>query len=231
MEGNTESERQHPVFDRFEAAGYRREDLVDPANVTPEDIESGGWRVVVFDNHGVTAYDVDESAVRHPDWAPAGLAVEHGYSGGTTQPIGFADETGLLNDPLPDMERFSAGASEKAIFFWPAEAEREFPKFSETEAVEALGYWHSEGFVPRRTAMTITEPFDVDLEASLFRDDPDVEGGEIIRAPTLAKRVAAANLARSKSADPGISGHKKTRRQKFYRNMEALREALGIEDE
>lgn len=221
----------HPVFERFAAAGYPPETLTDPGYVTPAEIEDGGWRAVVWNSQGVLSYDIDPSSVRHEGWSPSGVTVQFNHSGGTHQPIAFADESGPLNADLPSMEKLEAGASTTVTMFAGPDAERSFPSLTERGAIQTLGMWGSEGHMPRGTAEAIIEPFGIDPDGDPFREDPDADGVEIIRPPVVATWVARAALGEAKSADSGITGHKKTRRQRFYRNLDALKSEYGISDD
>lgn len=217
----------HPILDRFRAAGYPPEELTDPAFVTPEMIAEDGWRAVVYQSHGVVSFGIGTETFE-TDWAPAGVAVEFGR--GTVQPIDFFEEAGALNAELPEMFQIDAAANPRVTFFFGPDSERRFPEFTEREAVEALGYWGSEGHLPRGTAEAIADAFGASLADQMFSDDPDTPGEELVRAPMVAKTVAAEVFGGSRSSDSGVTGHKKRRRQAFYRNVDDLREEFGLDD-
>lgn len=225
-----EIDETHPVWERFRAAGYPLSVLTDPGHVTPEDIETGNMRAVVWDSHGITAFDIGSEAVSEDDWSPTGLHVAHGHSGGTKQPIAFADVTGPLNEEIRPMSQLRGLASGQVVMFYDTTEEREFPDYTQPQAVKALGYWGSEGHMPRGTAEAICDAFDTGFEDTSFRDDPDVEGEEIIRPQYVAQKVASAKLGESKDADSSITGHKKRRRQRFYRNLRVLEDEFDIEN-
>lgn len=219
---------EHVVFDHFRAFGYGPDDLTDPGNMTPSDVDGDEWFVLVWSTNGPYLYDVSNAV--EAEWAPAGVAVEqHGYHGGAEQPIAFADEVGLLNAEIRPMSQLQGMSSQTVTFFVPQDTKRTPPEYDEAGAVEALGYWGSEGYIPREAAEAIGAPFGVEF-GTIFREDPDAEGVEIARAPIVASSVAAKALGSAKSADSGISGHKKTHRQRFYRNLNAL-EAEYLPDE
>lgn len=231
MDTKSKPDFGHPVFERFAAAGFPPEALTDPGDVTPEEIEDGGWRAVVWNSQGVLVYDIDPASVRHEGWSPSGVTVQFGHAGGTHQPIDFSDESGPLNADLPSMEKLEAGASTTVTMFAGPDAERSFPSLTERGAIQTLGMWGSEGHLPRGTAEAIMEPFNINPDGAPYREDPDAEGVEIIRTPTVAAWVARAALGKAESADSGITGHKKTRRQRFYRNLDALEVEYGIDND
>jgi len=225
---DTTTDDEHPVYDHFRAAGYPPDVLTDPGNVTSEDIKEGGWRVVVWNTHGVFFYDVDGDDIVEEDRSPAGVSVE--YSNGTQQPIDFAEESGLLNDELRPMSQMRGMANHTVTYFAAPDVERTFPDYTEREAVEALGYWGSEGHIPQETVEAIADAFGLGTETVYYTDDEDAEGVELARADHVAKHIASGVLGESKSEDSDISGHKKRRRQSFCRNLDVLKDEYGIEE-
>lgn len=69
-------------------------------------------------------------------------------------------------------------------------------------------------------------PFGVEVPEDSFREF----NGELLAHPGWVARllVSGGTERETKDADSGISGHKKTRRQRFYRNLDVLREEVGI---
>lgn len=220
----------HWSLDAFEAAGYPRATLFDPAQVTRDLFGENDWRVLELKAHGIEMFDVDGDDLSEEGWAPGdGTVVEYG-SINTQRPVGFKDDTGFLNTPerMPSRTAFKADADPTIAFLWPRTSIREFPDFSGEEAVEALGFWGSEGWVPRGTAEAMADAFGVELGESIFVDDVDVEGEQIVRSPTIAKRLAGTLPGGALGPDSDISGHKKRRRQEFHRNLDALKEHYGL---
>ena len=154
---------------------------------------------------------------------PHGLAgVE--YDRGRIRPVDF---DGPLNDePINMAER----TKPRVAYFSPPDGYRdEQMRLSKRQAIEALTTFRSEAQVPGPAADAIAAPFDCPID--IWRNvDPDVPGGAMYRAPSLAKAIAAEELGHAIEAESDISGHKKRRRQVFNRNLGALRGALEMND-
>lgn len=218
---------EHPIFEAFRAVGFPPKALTDPAFVEPEDIEEsdGTWLLVQWKPHGIEMFDVD--TVEETD--RGGITHEVPFGNNASQPIGFADEYDPLNSEIRPMSQLRGMSNENVTFFVsPDHRPPEYPGFSETEAAEALEFWGSEGWFPRGAAEALVAAVGGDPDSVYTSDDPDVEGLEIARASGVAEKMASA-AGVYQSADSGITGHKKTRRQEFYRNKEALEERVGID--
>lgn len=221
----------HPVFDAFWMTGYPSQNITDPANVTREDIESGEWRALVWDNEGVSMYDVDASSVVEPDWSPTGVAVEHNHDGGTTQPIGFADEAGPTHESIGSMKTLRSAANPRVTFFADRRNARVAPALSPGRATEILHLWGSEGYIPRETAERLAAAFDTEFGDGAFFEDTDAEGVELMRAPHVVKHLTAAAIGRVAEENSTTVGHKKRRRTEFYDNLAALADKYDAEPE
>lgn len=221
---NPQIDRDHPVMRAFREAGYDPDDLVDPATADPDEVRAGGWQAVVYKSHGVERYDVrgvdDEN-----DWSPSGVAAALGREElQMSQPIGL--DRPLYGDGFPDYEAIQAAADPHITLLARPGAGDDVPTFSEREAVDALVRYGSEGFVPRGLAEALADAFGADtVDDGVMRDDPDVDGGEMMRASLLARHLGAA-IGDARKADSGLGGHKITRRQTFYRNLDALKERV-----
>lgn len=228
QDNTTEIDTDHPVFAAFRLAGYSADDLTDPGHVTPEAIESGGWRVVKWGSHGVTFHDVDGDDLTDPEWSPAGVAVEYGR--GVEQPIAFAgDDHEPLNADIRSMTQLRGMSDQSVVFFAGPDADREAPEYDPEEAIKALGFWGSEGYVPRESVEALGEAFDAEWGDSAYKEDPDADGVELMRAPHVAKHLAAVALGTAEHEDSTTIGHKKRRRTEFHDNLDALADAYGVD--
>lgn len=226
MDANTadDIDAGHPIFEAFRVAGYPAVRLKDPGHVTPDDITSGEWRIVRWNGHGIEMFDVD--TVEETD--RGGIDFEVPFANGTRQPIAFAQEMGPLNDEIPPVEKLNY-RNRAVTFFAPRDAIESPVELTEYEAVEALSFWGSEGWVPKTAAEAMADAFGADDTLSFYKDDPDARGIEIARADNVAKALAGmADGVDQQSADRDVNGHKKRRRQTFYRNLDALKEHVGI---
>lgn len=228
MPEQSEASDAHPVHRAFAAAGYPESARTDPAHVTADDIREGGWRVVAYTSHGILSFGVGDEVfeVDRPSYIVYG--VESNLRGGATHPIGFADESGPLNDSLPSRKEVRANPGTHVVYFVGPDAERQFPSFEKREAIEVMGLWGSEGYFPFETARNICAAFGVELDESVAFEDDDTEGERLVRAHLIPGKVANAVFGSSKEADGDITGHKKRRRQRFYRNLDALCEHFGV---
>lgn len=213
---NENIDPEHPVMLAFREAGYHADSLHDPGTVDPDDLP-GGWQVVQFVSNGVERFDVAE--VRESDRPGADRVAVFGSD--QRLPVGYDGH--LYDDGLPSLERLNGAANPRVSLMAAPGSGDDVPSFSEAEAVVALSRYGSEGFVPRPLADSLMAALGGSLSDSAFRDDPDVDGGQIMRASTLARRLAS-QIGDARSADSGLGGHKKTRRQRFYRNIEALQD-------
>lgn len=235
MTNESNIDPEHPAMIPFRAAGYRSEDLIDPALVDAamlDEFEAMAGqtkgRVVRLNSHGIESFEVGSGDVVETGRSePFGTGVE--YVEGTVQPINFAQDHGLLNDDLDDLNLERAGGRRDLTYFWGGDAERRVPDFSPEEAIEALSWWGHRGWVPWRTVDSMLIPWD-ETAGDVGKDDPDVTIDKIVRAPRAATMLAsAADDVDVKSPDSGINGHDKRRRQRFYRNLKALGEAYGVD--
>lgn len=214
---NGSIEHDHTIFDWYEQLGWSRDQLVDPADMTPKTIRTEPVIVVTWEaRSGPVEYAVDESHltsdVRY-DEATAG--VEFG-SVESIQPIDFSL---TLNQHLPeDLEQFQNQCNERVTVF--AVGERgEVLEFSQSDSVDFLGRLVPDSTIRREVLEALCEPFDVVPSVPYDKD----EHGEYVRAHFIMPKLANA-VGDSRSPDSGISGHKKRNRQRFYRNFEILEE-------
>lgn len=221
----------HPVFDAFRAVGYPPESLDDPGDVTESDLSGGDRRLIRYGSSGVEMFDVNADDVidtgRDP---PHDTSVE--FVGSSRLPVGYAatGDADPANAEIRPMSQIRGMAN--AEVFAVGDRDPEPVEFDgEREAVETLDHWSSRGFVPVYTANAMLAAFGAsDTMLDHSRDDPHCEGVDLVRAPSVAKRLAGL-LGEAKSADSDIVGHKKTRRQTFSRNMDVLTEHVGLDDE
>lgn len=223
----TKIDTEHPVMLTFEAVGYRPEDLRDPSEVTVEEIKSGGWRAIKWGSVGVEMFDVGpEHLDEDSGWSPSDVAVDVGVA---TQPIDL--ETAVFSEIKP-MKHLRAAADPIVLVFAPPEAERDYSVLDdERTAVEALSLWGHRGYVPRATADRMIETFGGDLADRIPSNDPDADGAEIVRSRYVASAMVDGIGETAESADSGISGHDQRDRQVFYRNLDVLKEHVGLDGE
>lgn len=222
MQDQNESYDFDTAKDRLAVAGINPDALVDPADVSPEQLREGGWLYVRADATEVSRYDVGPTDVS-TDYVRYGEA-EVSFELGSAQPVGFEER---LNEEPVDL---SQGYNPSAAYFVDPDAEAaDAPKLSKRQAVGALSVYGSEAWVPGPAADAITGAFA--CPADIWRkDDPDVSGGSIVRASSIAKAIAAEEFGGFEEADSDINGHKKRRRQVFYRNLELLRDEFEVHD-
>ena len=211
--------------DRLTLAGFDTDMLVDPADASADELREGGWLLVCVRSGEINRYAVEERDVMPPEGGNDAFAeAEVAFGRGAAQPVGF---DGPLNDePINMAER----TKPRVAYFSPPDGYRgEQMLLSKRQAIRALSTFKSEAQVPGPAADAIAAPFACPI--GIWRNvDPDVPGGAMYRAPSLAKGIAAEELGHAIEAESDISGHKKRRRQVFNRNLGVLRDALEMDD-
>lgn len=210
----------HPVIEAFEAVGYAADRLFDPSEITPENVRSGQIRLLQWTSHGVEMFDVDEVNLVDVDLPAAEHAVAFGR--GSEQPIDFE---GALYDEIPPATQLRASANPKIILFGWRE-DRKVPNLTQGDVLDALGWWGSEGWLPTDTAAEMIAAFGGEVDADTFgKGDLHIDAQRIARAPTVVKRMAAADH-RVDPVEGDANGHKKRRRTGFYDTLEALQDVV-----
>ena len=187
--------------------GLPVDQLVDPAMIEPEQIENGEFdrlRIVDWDN-GPTEFPIDESDLTDDcRYEPASAGVTFGNLN-AVQPIGF-------DNPL------NAGERDDPTVF--AFGERDYPDLDVDAVLDALDRLVHYTPIRRETVDAWAEALNVDYSLDIWETDAH---GEWIRAEWIPRAfVAQIDGLSVQSPDSDIIGHKKTARQRFYRNRDEL---------
>lgn len=229
MANSYDFDPDHMAVRAWTAMGYPLDSLTAPAYVPAEEVEAEEWRALVYTNHGGLAFDAT-GIDRNGRWPEDGWPMAtYSHKGGSKIPVDYADHEDGDYPGLPSESHHRGGVGSTATVFVRRDTERDYPTLTTTEAVELLDLWGSEGYFPVQTGGLLVEACDGSFsDGPAFADD-DIGGERIIRSVFVAEQMARGLCGESGSSDDGISGHKKRRRQRYYRSRDLLRERVGLE--